>query len=80
MRIPKEHSRILVARDQRYLRNRQPSLEEAAYGLVAQVVEAEIVYARAGPQSVPGQADSIRRNGKDQLRVLKAAFHYLSGF
>ena len=80
MRIPEEHSGILVAGDQSHLCNRQPSLEEAAYGLVAQVVEAEIIDARAGPQSVPGQADSIRRNGKDQLRVLRAAFHYLSGF
>ena len=42
MRIPEEHTRILVAGDQRHLGNRQPSLKKAAYGLVAQVVEAEI--------------------------------------
>ena len=49
MRIPEERTRILVAGDKSHLCNRQPSLEEAAYGLVAQIVEAEIVDARAGP-------------------------------
>ena len=48
MRIPKEHSRILVAGDKSHLGNRQPSLEEAAYGLVAKVVEAEIVDGLSG--------------------------------
>ena len=48
MRIPEEHSRILVAGDQSHLRNRQPSLEEAADGLVAQVVEAEIADGLSG--------------------------------
>ena len=49
MRIPEKHPRILVAGDQSHLRNRQPSLKEATYGLVAKVVEAEIIDARAGP-------------------------------
>jgi hypothetical protein len=59
MRVPEEHTRILVAGDKSHLGNRQPSLEEAAYGLVAKFVEAEIIDASADPQSVPGQADSI---------------------
>ena len=49
-----------MAGDKSHLGNRQPSLKEAAYGLVAKVVEAEIIDAGERPQSVPGQADSIR--------------------
>ena len=59
IRIPEEHSRVLVAGDQIHLCNRQPPLEETAYGLMAQVVEAEIIDACAGPQFVPGQADRV---------------------
>ena len=43
MRIPEEHSRILMAGDKGHLGNRQASLEEAAYGLVAKVVETKVL-------------------------------------